>query len=118
MLAAAGFKMLPADTPERQAQLAILPPHQLLVQHLNAAGNDTDGYVYADRDFCHCLYVGNANAFQAFQQMAFQKRLADERLQAAEMEENAAFNWSMWAPGDWGPGPVVVVHERGRLPRR
>jgi hypothetical protein len=100
--------MEPADTPERQAQLPSLPPHKLLLQRLHVGGKETIGYVYADPDICHCVFLGDAKAYQAFQQLAFQKRLADEQLPAAEMAQNAAFNWGMWAPGFWGPGPVVV----------
>ncbi|MBV9522049.1 MAG: hypothetical protein JO010_04615 [Alphaproteobacteria bacterium] len=109
MLAAAGFAMRPADTPEKQAQLAAMPPHRLLTQPLQAGGTETTGYVYADPDLCHCVYVGDEKANQAFQRLAFERRLADERLQAAAMEQNAAFDWNMWGPGFWGPPPIIVV---------
>jgi hypothetical protein len=112
MLGAAGFVPQPADTPEKQAELAALPPHRLLMQHLRTGGGETTAYVYADPDQCHCIYVGDAKAFQAYQQLAFQKRLADEQLQAAQMAEDASFDWGVWGPGFWGPPPVVVVHER------
>lgn len=112
LLAAAGFQMEPADTPERQAELATLPPHQLLMQTLQVGGTPATGYVYADPDHCHCLFVGDAKAYQAFQQLAVQKRIADEYLQAAALNENAAFEWNHWGPGFWGPTPVIVVPER------
>jgi len=111
MLAAAGFQMQPADTPQRQAQLMATPPHQLLTQTLRVGGKTTPGYVYADPDGCHCVYLGTPQAFQAYQQLALQQRIANEQLQAAEMQEDAAFDWGMWGPGYWGPEPVVVVHE-------
>jgi hypothetical protein len=109
MLAAAGFHMEPATTPEREAQLMALPPHRLLAQPLQVAGTATTGYVYADPDGCHCLYIGDEAAYQRFQRLALEKQLADEHLRAAMLEENAAFNWSLWGPGFWGPGPVIVV---------
>ena len=112
MLLAAGFQMQPADTPQRQAQLMATPPHQLLTQTLQVGGKTTLGYVYADPDYCHCVYLGTPQAFQAFQQLALQQRIANEQLQAAEMQEDAAFDWGMWGPGYWGPGEVVVVHGR------
>jgi len=114
MLAAAGFRMQPADTPQRQTELAALPPRQLLAQRLQAGGKDAVGYVYGDPDFCHCVYLGDAKAFQAYQQLAFQQRLAQERLQAAAMEESASFNWGAWGPGFWGPEQVIVIHGGGR----
>jgi hypothetical protein len=110
MLAAAGFTMEQADTPGRQAQLASLPPHQVMVQQIEAGGTPKTAYVYADPDLCHCLYIGDQRSFQAFQQLAMQKRIADEHLQAAQMEEMARLDWDMWAPPVW-PAPIIVVHE-------
>jgi hypothetical protein len=107
MLAAAGFAMEPATTPELTAQLQSLPPHRLLMQ----APKDKDGhpiYVYADPDQCHCLYVGNPANYQAFEQFVVQRRIADEQMSAAMMNENAALNWGLWAPP-----PVVIVHDHG-----
>lgn len=109
ILVAAGFKTELADTPEKQAQLASLPPHKLLVQQVSIGDRQVPGYVYADPDICHCVFVGDAQAYQRFAQLAVQKRLADEYRETAEMEEDAAFNWDMWAPGFWMPTPVVVV---------
>jgi hypothetical protein len=118
MLIASGFRMELADTPEKQAALARLPPHKLLMQPLEAGGKATAGYVYADPDVCHCVIVGDPNAYQAFEQLSLQKRLADEYRQAAELQADAAFNWDLWAPGVWGPAPVVVVREREPPPHR
>jgi hypothetical protein len=115
MLAAAGFAAQPADTPTKQAQLAALAPHKLLTQQFQPPnGGVTVGYVYGDPDQCRCVYVGDQKAYQTFQQMAFQKRIADEQMRAAEMQQDAAFDWGMWGPGFWGPGPVVIVHEHRR----
>jgi hypothetical protein len=55
MLAAAGFKAVPANTPQRQASLAKLPPHRFVHQ----MRNNTMIYVYADPTICDCLYVGS-----------------------------------------------------------
>jgi hypothetical protein len=110
MLAAAGFTMVPAATPERQAQLAALPPHRLLTQYLRIGDKERIGYIYADPDVCHCIFMGDERAYQDFQRLAFERRLMDERLTAAEMEQEAVFNWSLWGPPFWGPGPIVVVH--------
>ena len=111
MLAAAGFEAHPADTPERQQQLAALPPHQLLMRPAPPGSREPVGYVYADPDYCHCLYVGDVHAYQAFERLVVEKRIADERMQAAEMEQNAPFDWGVWGPGFWGP-PVIIEHGR------
>src|SRR5580698_2151727 len=83
MLVAAGFLQKPASTPERQARLAALPPFKILSQQLQVAGADSVGYVYADPKFCNCIFVGGPDAYQRFQKMAIDKRLADESLRAS-----------------------------------
>ena len=109
MLAAAGFLEKPANTPHRQAKLAALPPYKVLSQRVNANGQDTVGYVYADPQFCHCVYVGNTDAYQKFQQLAFQEHLAQEQIAASEMAEDDAFGWGEWGPYPyWGGGEVFV----------
>lgn len=119
MLVAAGFIEKPASTPDRQNQLATLPPYKILSQEIHVGNGDTYGYVYADPQYCHCLFVGDAKAYQQYQQIALQKKIADEQLQAAEMTENAYFDWGMWGPYDWwGPGPIVVIHDGHGGPRR
>ena len=55
MMTAAGFKFVPANTPQRQAQFKQLPPHKFSRQI-------KDGrvfYVYPDPTVCVCLYVGD-----------------------------------------------------------
>src|SRR5271163_4714075 len=58
-LAAAGFIIRPANTPERQAMLAKLPANHF-VQRVKG---DTVHYVYADPLVCGCLYVGSQQAY-------------------------------------------------------
>lgn len=97
LLSAAGFQMKLADSPQKIAHLQTLTP-QKLVPHTR------DGklfYVYADAEFCKCLYVGDQAAYQKYQQLAIQQKLAEERLNAAAMNENAAMNWGLWGPFWW-----------------
>src|SRR6185437_11825429 len=108
MLAAAGFAMEPATTPELTAQLQSLPPHRLLMQAPTEKGGQL-AYVYADPDACHCLYVGGPSNYQYFQQLVVQRHIADEQMTAAMMNQSAALNWGLWTPP-----PVVIVHEHGR----
>jgi len=103
LLAASGFQMRLADTPEKLAHLQTLSQRKL-VPHPH------DGkvyYVYADAGYCQCVYIGNENAYQRYQQIAMQKEIADEQRMAAEMNANASMNWGLWGPwGPWGPaGP-------------
>ncbi len=87
MLAAAGFKMLPAGTPDKLAHAQSLP--QLTVKYFS----DPDGTVHywmADAQFCQCVYVGSQANYQKFKEMQFQARLASEQNQAAQMQSEAA----------------------------
>lgn len=98
MLAAAGFSLRPADTPDRVASLKGLPPHKFV----SSVRNGVVTYVYADPTICGCLYVGDQAAYGRYQKMVFDKRIADEQQMAAQLNENAALNWSF---GPWGPWP-------------
>lgn len=113
MLVAAGFVEKPATSPERQQQLATLKPYKVLRQPVQVNGQDTFGYLYADPQYCHCVLTGDARAYQVYQQLAQQQKLAEERLEAEELAQEEAFDWGAWGPyGYWGGPPVVVVPRR------
>ncbi|MEJ2474113.1 MAG: hypothetical protein P8Y74_09535 [Desulfobacterales bacterium] len=91
LLAAAGFKMKLADTPERLAHLKTLT-------QLKVVPHDRNGkmyYVYADAAYCQCLYAGNQEAYQRYENLAVKQNIA-------QMNEAASMDWGMWGP--WGPG--------------
>jgi len=97
MLAAAGFVMKAADTPDKAANLQNLPPHQLVLQQRDGQPY----YVYADPDVCKCIWAGDQKAFAQFQQLRIQKQIADAQLAAAQAYRDAAFNWNLWGPWPW-----------------
>jgi hypothetical protein len=93
-LAAAGFVMKPANTPERQTMLGRLPAHRFL---LRQNGGSTH-YVYADPLVCDCLYVGTQQAYQQYRMNLLSQHLADERQLAALTWSDAAWSWGAWGP--------------------
>ena len=93
-LAAAGFQMKPADTPKREAGLAQFPVRKIVMRERD--GQVT--YFYADPDFCKCLYFGNQAQYARYKQLAIQQQVAQEQIDAAEMNEDAAMDWGMWGP--------------------
>jgi hypothetical protein len=97
MLAAAGFRMKPADTPDRAAHLETLPARKLVPYKQG----DQIYYVYADPDVCQCLWTGDEQAYQAYQKTRLDKEIADTRLAAARYERDAAMNWNLWGPWPW-----------------
>jgi hypothetical protein len=109
-LAAAGFVVRPANTPERQAMLARLPAHKFVMR----THGDKVHYVYADPTVCQCLYVGSQQAYSKYladrQTRRQDKQLVDAleaNHQAADADFNAQaysdpnWNWTVW--GTWGP---------------
>jgi len=92
LLAAAGFTQVPANTPQRQAKLASLPPHKFSRQ----VRNNTVIFIYADPTICDCLYVGNQAAYDRYRQEVFAKNLANEQQATAESYQ---MDWEGWGPG-------------------
>jgi hypothetical protein len=93
MLAAAGFTLVPANTPQRQASLTSLPPHKFI--HQVHGGRVL--FIYADPTICDCLYVGDQVAYDRYHENVFQKNLANEQQMTAEMNQN--LDWGAWGPG-------------------
>jgi hypothetical protein len=87
LLAAAGFRMKPADTPERFSQIQGLPQRKLTRV---PAGSELR-FVYADSTYCKCLYVGTEGAYDRYQELAIEKEVSDEQLEAS-------MNWDAWNP--------------------
>ena len=98
MLAAAGFTLVPANTPQRQASLTSLPPHKF-IHH--GARNNAVVFIYADPTICDCLYVGNQAAYDRYRQNVFAQNIANEQQMTAQINE---LNWAggadLAAPGE------------------
>jgi len=97
-LAAAGFIVKPANTPERAAMLMRLPANKF-VQRVDG---DTVTYVYADPKACGCLYVGTQEAYGAYRKAMQAKNLLDQQTDNALRFQDDAWRWGAWGP--WGPG--------------
>jgi hypothetical protein len=102
MLAAAGFHMLPADTPERVAETQRLTP--LKVRYF--IDNGKPRYWFNDPVNCHCVYVGSEKNYQQYEQIRLSQQAAQQEAEAARMNEEAAqqeqMNMMMW------PGPFIM----------
>jgi hypothetical protein len=95
MLSAAGFRAVPADSPERQTHLKSLPRDQITPVRRDG----TVYYVFPDPKN-NILYMGDEQNYQKYHQLRFQRQLADDQLAAAQMWNTAP--WGVWGP--WGPG--------------
>ena len=97
LLAAAGFTIKPANTPERVRSLTGLPP-ETVVRRIEG---EKVVYLYADPKVCDCLYIGDQAAYGRYQQMLFQRQLARQQQLAAQIYADSAWNWGPWGPGWW-----------------
>src|ERR1700724_292237 len=112
MLSAAGFRMLPADTPERQQQLSSLVPMQV-DYYLRQTG--TLHHDMADPAFCKCMYVGTEENYQQYEKLKLNQQfqakegeISRENLEAQQMqimdEQEEMFNpYGMSLVGPMGP---------------
>jgi uncharacterized protein YceK len=89
MLTAAGFQMKYADTPQRQAHIHTIPPRTIVAYPYKGK------VMYAYRE-TSALYLGNQAAYQRFQQMAFDKKIATQMLEAAEINEATGWPWGFY----------------------
>jgi hypothetical protein len=97
LLAAAGFQIRPADTPEKIAKMNAMPANQMIVRNKD----DHVVYTYADPLNCKCLYVGTPQNYSDYRRLALQREIAQDQLDAAVEEDNAAMDWGMWGPWWW-----------------
>jgi hypothetical protein len=93
LLSAAGFKVMPATTPQQQAHLKTLPQGKVTV----VVREGTTYFVFPDVKQ-QVIYVGQQPQYDAYQRLRLQQQLAAEQAQAAEAPSEAL--WGHW--GAWG----------------
>ena len=90
-LAAAGFQMKFATTPEQIAKAESLPQRTLTP---TPGPDGKNRFVYADAKYCKCVYVGTEAAYDRYQKLSVKQQIAQN-------QEAASMNWGAWGP--WGP---------------
>ncbi|HEY9159388.1 hypothetical protein [Candidatus Binatus sp.] len=112
MLSAAGFRMLLADTPERQKHLESLAPLQ--VDYYVGKTGDLHYYM-ADPYHCKCMYIGSEEDYQQYEKLklneqfqAKEAEISQQALEAQQMEDmnmqEEMFNpYGMGLVGPMGP---------------
>jgi len=92
LLAASGFKMRLADTPEKLSQIKALTQRQILTHR--SKGELL--YVYVDAEHCQCVYAGSEEAYRRYQNLALQKKMAAEDQRAADRNQPREMDWGGW----------------------
>ena len=112
MLSAAGFRMLPADTPERQKQLESLLPLQV-DYYVGKTGNLH--YWMADPYYCKCMYIGTEEAYQQYEKLKLNEQfqakegeisrqtLEAQQMEDMDMQEEMFSPYGMGLVGPMGP---------------
>jgi hypothetical protein len=89
MLIGAGFTPVPANTPQRQAALASMPPHTFV--HEMRGGRML--YAYADPTACDCLYIGTQAAYDRYRDQVSLTELSNVQQMNDEMYH---MDWDSW----------------------
>ena len=100
ILSTAGFRMAPADTPERQAHFNSLPADKITpVQRAGVT------YYTVPDPKKNVLYVGRKQEYKEYQRLCLQKQMAQDQLAAGQMNPNASWNaWGPWGGPGWAAG--------------
>jgi hypothetical protein len=92
VLVKAGFKKVPADTPEQLAHLQTIPQRKL-VSHKH---KDGIRYIYADANLCKCMYVGDRDAYQSYKHILLEKEIKDHEHVEGEPLTYEQMDWDLW----------------------
>ena len=91
MLSAAGFKAVPATTPQREEHLKSLSDDRLTTVNLNGHNY----FVFPDRAE-NVLFVGQESQYQRYQKMRLDNQMPEASVHTAEVGDE----WTGW--GAWG----------------
>jgi hypothetical protein len=80
LLSQAGFRKIPADTPQRAEHLQTVAARKLIRRKSDGKAY----YVYADPDYCQCMYVGSETAYATYKTLVRQQ---DEAMALQEERE-------------------------------
>jgi hypothetical protein len=100
LLIAAGFKVIVPKTPAQQQKLQALP-----VDKVSLVQKDGKTYYVFPDAANNQAYVGGPQQYQSYRQLRLANKLANDNLEAAEMNQEASMNFGAW--GGWG-GPAWV----------
>jgi hypothetical protein len=92
---AAGFKIITPTKPEHITLLPTLPKGQ--ISEIKYEGNPY--FILPDAEN-NRAYVGGPTEYQSYEKLRLAKKISDDNLAAAQMNQMAAMNWGTW--GGWG----------------
>ncbi|HQR53939.1 MAG TPA: hypothetical protein PLZ79_11765 [Burkholderiales bacterium] len=99
MLAASGFQMKLADTPERMKKVAAMPQRKFTKVPYK---DGTVRWIWADAQYCKCIYAGTEAAYGRYWKMAMNQAIATDEAQAA-MATDLYGDSGVWGAWGWEP---------------
>ena len=91
LLTQAGFKSVPAKTPQQEAHLQTLSTHKLT----KVVRDGKDYYVYPDRQH-HILYVGQAEQYEKYRKLKTTQEWAEEANNPVSNQITSYDVWGAW----------------------
>ena len=101
LLSAAGFKTRTPSTPKQEAMFGRIAPYT--VERRERHGKIL--YAYADKKQ-HLVYIGGEAEYQRYKALGVKQSIAENQLQAAQINEDATlYDQTYWGPywGPWNP---------------
>jgi hypothetical protein len=95
ILSAAGFQMVQPTTQQKQGIFASMPP---LKMNYYVGKDGQARYWFADPYQCNCVFKGDAKAYQQYQNLRIQQRIAEEQEEAAALNQDAALQMNTFDP--------------------
>jgi hypothetical protein len=99
-LVTSGFKVNPANTPEKLAHLKTLSQNKLVAHEKDG----TTFYIYADATNCQCFFWGTEMSYQSFLKLQNTQNLAAQDRMSANMDKEEYLDWSTMGYGMEGAG--------------
>ena len=98
LLSAAGFRTRTPTTPQQQAMFNRMAPYKVE----RRVRNGKVLYTFADKQK-NLVYIGGESEYQRYKQLGLQQQIAQNQLEAAQINEEASlYNWGpYWGP--WNP---------------
>ena len=109
LLAAAGFRVLPANSLKRQESLESMTPYKVE----RKIKGDEVFYFYACPDQ-RLAYMGNQADYSKYRELELQQEIANQNTASSENAVMAAQQWNDWRV--WGPSAFLPSPRMG--PRR
>lgn len=100
LLAASGFRVLPANSPTRQKALEVMSPYKIE----RKLKGDEVYYSYACPDQ-NIAYIGNQADYSKYRELELQQEIANQNTASSENAVLAAQEWNDWRV--WGPSAFV-----------